>query len=152
MSKILRRKAKHLLIVALCVSCCAVTGCVESTFQLADSSRLPKWITIPPGLTRTDVSVTMNYYVGLFGRTAEFIEKDEDGKILSKVNGRLKGPCPLLLKNPPAGFSPGYPTFEVITVNGQTDIIEHKKMEPIFYVNDDPNVRKELLAGNGHCK
>ncbi len=153
MLKILRRTAKYSLIIALCVSSCAVTGCSESTFQLADSSRLPKWISIPPGLTRKDVSVTMNYYVGLFGRTAEFIEKDKNGRILSKTSGNLKGLCPLHLKNPPPGSEPHYPMYEVITLDGITEVIEHKKMEPLFYVNDEPNVRKELLAerGNNHC-
>lgn len=151
MMKSLRLTAKHLLIVALCVSCCATTGCIESTFQLADSSRLPKWITIPPELTRKDISVTMNYYVGLFGRSAEFIEKNENGRILSKTSGKERGLCPLQLKNPPLGSVPGYPKYEIITVDGITEIIEHREMEPIFYVNDDPNVRKELLAGNGHC-
>lgn len=151
MAKSLRRTAKQLLIVALCVSCCAVTGCIESSFQLAGSSRLPKWIAIPQGLTRKDVSVTMNYYVGLFSRTAEFIEKDKNGRILSKASGKVRGLCPLQLKSPPPGSVPGYPKYEVITVDGITEIIEHREMEPIFYVNDDPTIRKELLAGNGHC-
>ncbi len=35
----------------------------ESTFELASESRLPKWITLPPGLTRADVSTTMSYYI-----------------------------------------------------------------------------------------
>src|SRR5260370_28279158 len=34
----------------------------ESTFQLASESRLPKWITLPPGLTRSDVSIKMSYF------------------------------------------------------------------------------------------
>lgn len=147
----LRRAAKHLVIIALCVSCCALTGCVESTFQLANSSRLPKWITIPPGLTRQEVSVTLDYYVTLFGDDVKFIEKDENGRTWSKISGKTRGLYPLCLKNPPPGSVPGYPLYEIITVDGRTEIIEHKKMEPIFYVNDDPIVRKELLAGNGHC-
>jgi hypothetical protein len=43
-----------------------------------------------------------------------------------------------------AGFPSGYPAYEVITVNGMTDIIEHRKMEPMFYMTDDPAVWKEL--------
>ena len=52
-----------------------------------------------------------------------------------------------LTEPPPPGFPPGYPAYEVITVNGITDIIEHRKMEPIFYVTDDPAVWKELGVG-----
>jgi hypothetical protein len=56
----------------------------------------------------------------------------------------VKGLEPLQLKHPPPGFPPGYPSYEIITVNGITDIIEHRKPEAIFYVTDDPTVWKEL--------
>jgi hypothetical protein len=151
MIKLMQRFNEYLLLgVALTISVCGIIGCEyfpESTFQLASESRLPKWITLPPGHTRANVSITMNYYVDLWGRSATFILRDKDGKILAKMNGKQKGLEPLQLKNPPKGFDPGYPAYEVITVNGITDIIEHRKMEPIFYVTDDPAVRKELLAG-----
>jgi hypothetical protein len=89
----------------------------------------------------------MNYYIWPWGRSTTFVLRDKKGQILSKVSGHEKGLEPLHLKNPPKRFPPGYPAFEVITVNGVTEIIEHKKMEPIFYINDDPAVRKELLGG-----
>jgi hypothetical protein len=54
---------------------------------------------------------------------------------------------PNQLKHPPPGFPPSYPAHEVITVNGITEIIEHRKMEPIFYITDDPAVWKELGVG-----
>jgi hypothetical protein len=34
--------------------------------------------------------------------------------------------------------------YEAITVDGVTEIIEHRKMEPIFFVTDDPAVRKQI--------
>ena len=48
---------KCLLIVALCISSFAITGCVDSVNYLASDSRLPKWFTLPPGLRRADVTV-----------------------------------------------------------------------------------------------
>ncbi|HEV7219212.1 MAG TPA: hypothetical protein VGN39_10085 [Terriglobales bacterium] len=110
----------------------------ESTFQLASESRLPKWITLPAGLTRADVSLTMSYYTKPWpwGWDTTFILKDAKGQVLTKVYGKDK--------HPPPGFPPGYPGYEIITVNGITDIIEHRKMEPIFYVTDDPAIWKEL--------
>ncbi len=60
------RRAKDIFLVALAISCCMIVGCEyfpESTFELASESRLPKWIVLPPELTRADVSVTMSYYV-----------------------------------------------------------------------------------------
>jgi hypothetical protein len=139
-----------LWIAVLCaISGSAMSGCryfPESTFELASESRLPKWFTLPPGLTRGDVSITMNYYVKPWGRSATFILQNDRNGTLTKVDANQKGLEPLHLKNPPPGFSPGYPSYEVVTANGVTDIIEHRKMEPIFYVTDDPAVWNELLG------
>jgi hypothetical protein len=60
--------------------------------------------------------------------------------------GKLKGSKPLGLNGLPQGPDSGYPSFEVITANGITEIIEHKKMEPIFYITDDPAVWKTLMG------
>jgi len=139
---IVRRVLQCLTFSALCISCLAINGCAESSFQLARESRLPKFITTPAGLTRADVSVTLDYY----SFRAKFTLKDKKGKKLAKVSGKMKGRYPQQLKNPSQGFDPGYPAYEVITVNGTTDIIEHRRMEPIFYVADDPAVWKELLG------
>ena len=147
MFKIGRRLDKFLLfLVALTIAGSAI-GCEwfpESTFELASESRLPKWVTLPPGLTRADVSITMSYYIKPWGRSATFMLRDTKGQIRAKVHGKEKGSEPFHLKHPPQGFPPSYPAYEVITVNGITDIIEHRKMEPIFYVADDPVVWKEL--------
>jgi hypothetical protein len=43
----------------------------------------------------------------------------------------------------PTGRIP-YPSYEALTARGLVEIVEHRKMEPIFYVNDDPEVRKRL--------
>jgi hypothetical protein len=130
--------AKQLLIAALCVSSCAITGCIESSFHLASESRLPRWIALPPGLTRKDVSVTLNYYSTLstLADDAKFILRDKKGKKLTEVKGKVK-------HHPWTG----YPAYTAVVVNGTAEIIEHRKMEPIFYVNDDPAIRKKFLAG-----
>ena len=150
MFKRIRRIDKFLLLfVALTISGSAI-GCEwfpESTFELASESRLPKWNTLPPGLTRADVSVTLSYYSVPWGGIATFILQTTKGQTLKKVYGKVKGLEPLQLKNSPPGFPPGYPSYEIITVNGITDIIEHRKMEPIFYITDDPAVWKELGVG-----
>jgi hypothetical protein len=114
----------------------------ESTFQLASESRLPKWVTLPPELTRANASLTMNYRVVPW-RSAQFILGDKNGHILKKENGKMRCGAPFELENPPQGFPSGYPAYEAITVHGITEIIEHKKMEPIFYVTDDTAVWKQ---------
>jgi len=135
-----------LFFVALTIAGSAV-GCEwfpEATFELASESRLPKWITIPSGLTRANVSIMMSCYVTPWGRSATFILQDTKGQIRTKVYGKARGLGPNQLKHPPPGFPPGYPVYEVITVNGITEIIEYRKPEPTFYISDDPAVWKEL--------
>jgi hypothetical protein len=146
--QIIRRIDKFLLLFVVLTILGSAIGCEwfpESTFELASESRLPKWITLPPGLTRADVSITMSYYIKLWGgRSATFILRDKKREVLKKVTAKERGLEPLQLKHPPPGFPPGYPAYEVITANGITEIIEHRKMEPIFYITDDPAVWKEL--------
>jgi hypothetical protein len=86
----------------------------------------------------------MSYYVKQEGRTSTFKLLDAKGQMLAEVSGAQKGLEPLKLKTPQPGFPAGYPFYEIITVNGVTEIIEHRKMEPIFYVTDDPAIWKEL--------
>jgi hypothetical protein len=114
----------------------------ESTFQLASESRQPKWVTLPPELTRANASLTMNYRIAPW-RSSQFILRDKNGHTLKKENGKMRCRAPFELKNPPQGFPSGYPAYEAITVHGITEIIEHRKMEPIFYVTDDPVVWKQ---------
>jgi hypothetical protein len=152
MFKTIWRIDKFLLFcfVALTIAGSVIAVCEwfpESTFELASESRLPKWIALPPGLTRADVSVTMSYYGLPWGSSATFLLRDMKGKILTKVDGKVKGSEPFQLKHPPPGFPPGYPSYSVITANRMTEIIEHRKMEPIFYVTDDPSVWKETEVG-----
>ena len=48
------------IIVVLVVSLIPVlNGCVESTFLLSKDSRLPKWVNLPEGYSREDVSVSL---------------------------------------------------------------------------------------------
>jgi len=117
----------------------------ELSFTLSRESRLPRWFTLPPGLSRSDVRVTMDYYV-LTGRTATF--KLVDGKsrnTIGRVSGKLKGSDPITLAHTSTGAREGYPAYEIITMRGITEIIEHRQMEPIFYIADDPRV--EPLGG-----
>jgi hypothetical protein len=136
MSTVFSRIGKYLLIVAFCVSSFAISGCVESSFNLASESRLPRSMTLPPGLTRADVSVTLNLYAPLRGPDAKFILTDRKGKKLAEVIGKTKEVT-----------SSRY--YNIVTEKGVTEIIklkpyrEHENMEQngravaLFYVIDD---------------
>lgn len=117
----------------------------ESSFDLAQDSRLPKWFALPANLTRSQVSVHLDYYILLGGRRADFTLLGPKNEVLAKVTGTAVGNEPIKLERQPPAFPPGYPSYEIITVRGVTELIEHRNMEPIFYISDDPTVWNKLL-------
>lgn len=147
-SVITSMKSMHRLFIAILVAAClSLLGCEyfpEASFELAPESRLPKWFTLPPGLSRSDVTVKMDYYVKSSGRTATFVLLDAKRQGLAEAKGTLRGLEPFKLKDGRPGSPPGYPSYEIVTVNGMTEIVEHRQMEPIFYITDDPAVLAEL--------
>lgn len=142
---ILRRIARKLGLVAF--ACLILTGCgrhPEASSSLANESRLPKWFTLPPHQARNNVTVTMVCFMDKFTGKATFTLRDSSGAVVSKVTGENKTPQPLQRREKRPGYSEGYPSYEIISVGEITEIIEHRKMEPIFYVTDDPEVKAEL--------
>lgn len=137
----LLRTDRCLLIFALSISLFVMTGCLESSFNLASESRLPRWITLPPGVTRTDVSITLSYYASPVGDDMIVTLKDRGGKTLAKVSGKMK--CHTSYSS--------HPAYEAVVANGITEVIEHKRMEPVFYITDDPAIKNMLLAGGRVC-
>ena len=129
----------------LLITTLGLSGCLESSFELSPESRLPKWFEVPEGIPRSEIRVTMDYHSTFDGAEAVF-KLYQKGKYFSlkSVTVIPRAPYANYLKNPPAGFPKGYPKYVVITVDGVTDIIEHRKMEPIFYLTDDPAIWKEL--------
>lgn len=147
MATTLHRISKRTLLLAtLGILLFASAGCgifPDATFKLADDSRLPKWISLPSGLQRANSSVTMSYYNPPWGGRAEVILQDEKSHTIAKQIGSIRCQEPLHLKTQSPTSSSGYPAYEVITVNGLTEIVEHRKMEPIFYVTDDAAIWKQ---------
>ena len=142
-----RCSLRHCTATALTFGAFAMTGCSyfpESSFTLAEESRLPKWFVLESGQTRADVKVTMDYYLDHSGRTATFTLINAFGFPVQRVTGQLRGLYPHKSTNSQPGFPEGYPSYEVISVGEQVEIIEHRRMEPIFRVSDDPAVRSKL--------
>jgi len=85
----------------------------------------------------------MDYYTGSDGRTATFTLRNvRTGSKIDKLDGTLKGSQPLYLED--AKGRDIYPSYEIITVGRTTEVIEHRKMEPVFYVTDDTTVLSKL--------
>ena len=151
---------KLFILAAICLSLLGCSFFPESSFELARESRLPKWFTLPSGLSRSNVTVTLDYYIDP-NRAATFTLLDvknqsprpqgrPSGRKLAAVNVTEKDIQQPTLKNKPAGVPVHYPTYAIVTVNGVTEVIEHRRMEPIFYITDDPAVLSELGVSGAH--
>lgn len=134
-----------LLVALICALSCAMSGCLESSFNLASTSRLPKPMTVPPGFAREDVSVTLNLYTTQLGPDAKFVLIDRKWRKLAEVKGRVKN-------------LPSPDCVAIVEENGTTEIlklrpyVENQNMEQfghivaLFYVLDDPTASKECSS------
>jgi len=151
MPRLVQQRSNNLISGALlAILCFTSIGCEyfpESTFNLASDSRLPKWISIPSGLKRNSISVTMSYYGDPSGRRAIFRVTDANGHLLQQIKGVVGCNEPFHLRNQSEGDAPGHSAYEAVTVAGVTEIMEHRwKDEPRFHVTDDPAIWKQYLA------
>ena len=145
MLKIVLHAKRWVFLAAVPISACAMNGCLESSFRLASDSRLPQGLPIPPGLTRADVSARIDYW-GL-PYHAKITLLDKNGRKIAAVTGRYKSRYPLYLRTTPPGSLPGFPSYDVIQINGQYEVLEQRQRNDILYVTDDPAIRREILAG-----
>lgn len=121
-------------------------GCIESSFDLAPESRLPRWVVLPAGVAREAVSVALEYRLGLLSGwyVQSKLYKRGQWASMDSVEGRRATTSPIELEYQRPGFPRGYPSYEIVSVGGVVDIVEHRRMEPIFYMADDPEVWQEL--------
>lgn len=136
MLSLIPRINRHFMLGVLsALICCWTIGCnyfPESTFVLANTSRLPKWLSVPSGHARNDISATLSYYTYPSGRKARFILQDANKRVLEQVDGKVDCTAAFTLKNSSQGITSDYPAYEAITVDGVTEIVIHRKMEPLF--------------------
>lgn len=132
--------------ILLTIVSLTMLGCLESTFRLASESRLPKWVTLPAGVSRVDVSLNVSYYTTLSGGKAVFTLLDKSKQAIQKASGKDECRKPFQLTNSSQGVPSGYPNYTAVTVGGITEILEQKKPEDILYVTDDSAVWRQYRA------
>jgi hypothetical protein len=132
-------------LAVLLAACSPLRGCAESDFTLAAESRLPRWFSLPQGVQRKDVNVALVYYTAPIKgpAVAEVTLRTNRGEAPNRVVANLRGE-PEVLDSPSGSAGTRYPMYEVLTANGITEVIEHRHMEPVFYITDDPEVRRKL--------
>jgi hypothetical protein len=84
----------------------------------------------------------MDYYVQPWGRRAIFTLIGPDERVLGKVTASLRGRQPLSAQGEPTN---AYPSYSIAEAKGVVDIVEHRKMEPKFWMTDDVDVWKSLM-------
>ncbi|MEE9342170.1 MAG: hypothetical protein V3V12_00890 [Gammaproteobacteria bacterium] len=130
----------------LLTSCNPIRGFLESEFKLSRESRLPIWFAeLPDGYERDDVEVYLRYYTSPFDvKDTVLISKSMDGKTLTYKTGKMEHHPEYwkwATQDWPARAKPGYVN---VTIDGLTEIIAHKKMEPIFYISNEQAVRDTM--------
>jgi hypothetical protein len=93
----------------------------------------------------------MSYYIKSSRVTAVFVLQDAKRRKVAEASGLARSIEPIRLSKASPTFPPGYPLYEVVSVSGVTEAIEHRKMGPLFYVSDDPDVLRELGVTQGNA-
>ena len=134
-----------LLMLLVSVASCAAIGGVEARFVLAPDSRLPVWLSIPATVERSDMVVILKYLTPSQQSDDAILEvQDRGGRVLRSVRGQACWhPIMQNKKNKYGGFdSDVYPRYRYIKANGIAEVIEHRRMEPVFRISDDADLRR----------
>jgi hypothetical protein len=115
--------------------------CPESNFTLSSDSKFPKWFSVPPGYDKKDLAVEIYYYAPPPPISSNFktilLGPPPEHKTLDKKIGTVQW-------HPATRSYSDYPSYHIVNVNGTIELIEHKKMEPIFYVSDNTEMRQAI--------
>ncbi len=113
----------------------------ESSFELSPDSSFPNWFSIPEGYTRKDVTVKIFYYspppLFKYNFKTYLIGPPPANTVLAIKIGTVRW-------HPSMSTKQLHPSFHIINVDGKQELVEHKKMEPVFYISDDPAMRRAL--------
>lgn len=143
LSRIIFKVCYQAVIVGLLViflpACDIRYGLLESMFQLAPESRLPRWIDVS-GYQRNDLTMAINLYTNLFliGQSNTQIiiyGPPPERKKIIEIPGRVRW-HPFSEKD----YDTKYPSYIIITVNGCDEVFEKKRPGDILYITDDPKV------------
>jgi hypothetical protein len=143
-------KFLSILLIGLVLSACDLSnpwlGFHESSFELHPSSRLPVWVVAP--VDRRNIKIELHYFTSPFdGDDTLLTLKDIDGNILLEVTGVSEYHPEYWEWAQRDRVARRYPIFMNVTIEGKTEVIEHKKMEPAFYMSDYSNVIEVISDG-----
>lgn len=111
-------------------------GFAESNFELSKDSRLPNWFTIPDDLSRDQISMTIDFFLG------EPVKIKARGplpfrRIIYKKIGKSRI-HPDTEKSFVTGVGFEYPFYTIITIDGVSEVFGNREMSSDLYITDDP--------------
>jgi hypothetical protein len=112
----------------------------ESNFTLSPDSRFPKWFTIPPGYDRKDLTIEIYYYAPPLIKSnfkTILLGPPPDYKQLDKKIGTVQW-------HPATRSYSAYPSYHIVRIDNTVELIEHMKMETIFYISDDAEMKQTI--------
>lgn len=135
------------LFITMSVTAChPLYGFIESEFELAVDSRLPRWFTVPPGYTREGVGMTITLYSHPLFQKVKMVVHDlgpEHKKLMKKIGTERWHPCTeRQFEEQKTGAV--YPNYSIIIVDGIEEIFEQRERGDILYITDDPQLRRTL--------
>jgi len=130
-----------------------VRGCVESNFSIEPDSRLPLWFSLPPGFSRADVTVDLQYWTN---GDAEMEMANTVGIPIKHVIGpSCWHPQTRYTANSDGTYSPpAGPEYVIVSIRGVIDVVEHDRRPARFRMANDPDIlsaAKESM-GRGECR
>lgn len=118
-------------------------GFLESTFRLADRSRLPKWFTMPQGHGRYDFNITINLYTNVLPFTNNVVVTingpiTKNKMITKKVGKERWHPYTLHQFNEKKSYDV-CPSYLIIKIDGIEEVFEQKcdGEGDLLYITDD---------------
>lgn len=119
----------------------------EASYTLSPESRFPRWFSMPEGYGRKDLTVQIHYYAPIppftYDLKAELLGPPPDFRVLDRASGMHRWH--------PDSERRGYqsnPGYVIASVNAIEEVIEHRGLEPIFYISDDPKLIDEMKRSN----
>lgn len=113
----------------------ALTGCAEASFELGDTSSARQIFPVSESLTDDQVDITLDYYTYGSAKIRLFI----DGKLSSTIKMKLMNSYPLTLGKD------RYPSYSLLKDDARVVCVEHRAMEPQFYICDKTAELLQLL-------
>lgn len=143
------RMTAILLLALMTVACSPTRGFLESEFTLAKESSLPSWVEpLPEWCDRNDVKIRIQYWSPPWDVDDTTLIASCGPKNLLSKTGKSDRPKQWYLWAKEDWLKRYYPYFNLITIDGNTEVILHKKMEAIFYISDRQAIIDSMESSN----